>query len=59
METNVRQFGDGAVVPDFYTVLRVIRFGFPVDLFGFCQIFKVAQYPESGYARTGAPLGAP
>ena len=43
METDVRQFGDEAVVPDFYTLLRVIRFGFPADLSSFCQIFKVAH----------------
>jgi hypothetical protein len=45
METDVRQFCDEALVPDFYTILRVIRFGFPADLFGFCQIFKVAHGP--------------
>jgi hypothetical protein len=44
METDVRQFRDEAVVSDFYTPLRVIRFGFPVDLHIFCQIFKVAHY---------------
>src|SRR6202050_748065 len=42
--TDVRQFGDEAVVPDCYTLLRVIRFGFPADLSSFCQIFKVAHY---------------
>jgi hypothetical protein len=44
METGVRQFGDEAVVPDFYTLLWVIRFGLPADLFSFFQIFKVAHY---------------
>jgi hypothetical protein len=44
METDVRQFGDEAVVPDFYTPLRVVRFGLPADLFSFCQIFKLAYY---------------
>src|ERR1700733_11467631 len=47
METDVRQFCDEAMVPDFYSLLRVIRFGFPADLFSFCQIFKVAHYPFS------------
>ena len=43
METNVRQFGDEAMVPDVYTPLRVIRFGFPPDLSRFRQIFKVTH----------------
>lgn len=43
METDVRQFGDEAMVPDFYTPLRVIRFSFPPDLFSFRQIFKVTH----------------
>jgi hypothetical protein len=47
METDDRQVGDEALVPDFYTLLRVIRFGFLPDLFSFCQIFKVAHYQES------------
>jgi hypothetical protein len=33
METGVFQVGDEAVVPDLCTPLRVIRFGFPADLF--------------------------
>src|ERR1700733_5235840 len=57
--TDVRQFGDEAVVPDLYTLLRVIRFGFPADLFSFCQIFKVAHYPSS-LSKTGTcELGTP
>jgi hypothetical protein len=47
METGVRQFGDEAVVPDFYTLLWVIRFGLPADLFSFFKIFKVAHYRQS------------
>src|SRR5580658_3382168 len=50
--TDVRQFGDEAVVPDSCTLLRVIRFGFPADLFSFCQIFKVTHYPSS-LSKTG------
>jgi hypothetical protein len=45
METGVRQDGDEAMVSDVYTLLRVIRFGFPADLFGFFQIFKIAHCP--------------
>jgi hypothetical protein len=43
METVDGQFGDEAMVPDFCTLLRLIRCGFPADLFSFFQIFKVAH----------------
>jgi hypothetical protein len=43
METHVRQFDHEAVVSDFRAHLRVGRLGFPADLFGFFQIFKVGR----------------
>jgi hypothetical protein len=50
--TDVRRFGDETVVPGFHTLLRFGRFGFPADLFSFCQVFKVAHYPSS-LSKTG------
>jgi hypothetical protein len=48
METDLRQFGDAAVVSGFYTLLWTRWFGCPADLFSFCQIFKVAHYQDIG-----------
>jgi hypothetical protein len=43
METEVRQFRDEAVVPDFCAPVRVIRFRLPAHLFSIFPIFKIAD----------------